>query len=113
MGFQRFIGLGNVVRDPAFRKANEHDIASFSIAINTGKDSRAEFIDLEWWDPNGAIGYISAGTQVMVEGTGEKQSGEKDGQKRSRTVVKVRSLQLVGSKPTSAPPVEEFASDFA
>ena len=37
MGFQRFIGLGNVVRDPAFRKANEHDIASFSIVTSHGK----------------------------------------------------------------------------
>jgi len=111
MGFQRFMALGNVTKDPEIRQVGENEVAKFGIAVNGFKDS-VEFFDLEWWKPNGALAFVAKGTQVFVEGELQTQKWEKDGQQKSKVVLKVRSLQLTGSKPKRAPE-EEFASDFA
>lgn len=109
MGFQRFMALGNVTNDPEIRQVGENEVAKFSIAVNGYKDS-VEYFDLEWWKPNGAMAYVAKGTPVFVEGELQTQKWEKDGQKRSKVVIKVRSLQLTGGKPKRQ---EEFVSDFA
>ena len=111
MGFQKFMALGNVTKDPEIRQVGENEVAKFSIAVNGFKDS-VEFFDLEWWKPNGALAYVAKGTPVFVEGELQTQKWEKDGVQRSKIVVKVRTLQLTGAKPKRAPE-EEFASDFA
>lgn len=110
MGFQKFMALGNVTNEPETRTVGENEVAKFSIAVNGYKDT-VEFFDLEWWKPNGAMAFIAKGTQVFVDGELQTQRWEKDGQKRSKIVVKVRSLQLTGSKPRQE--TAEFASDFA
>lgn len=110
-GYQKFVCLGNVTGDPDIRSVGDSEVAKFSLAVNGYKDS-VEYFDCEWWKPNGAIGYVSKGTPLLVEGELQTQRWEKDGQKRSKIVVKVKTLQLTGSKPKRAPD-EEFASDFA
>lgn len=110
-GYQKFLCLGNVTGDPDIRRVGENDVAKFSVAVNGYKDS-VEYFDCEWWKPNGAMAYVMKGTPILIEGEMQTQRWEKDGQKRSKMVCKVRSLQLVGSKP-KAPAEEEFASDFA
>lgn len=111
MGYQRLMFLGNVTSDPELRTVGENEVAKFSVAVNGYKDS-VEYFDCEWWNPNGALGYMGKGTQVFCEGEIQTQKWEKDGQKRSKQVCKVKTVQLTGSKPKAAP-VEEFASDFA
>lgn len=111
MGYQKFLCLGNVTNDPDIRRVGENDVAKFSVAVNGYKDS-VEYFDCEWWKPNGAMAYVAKGTPVFVEGELQTQKWEKDGQKRSKIVVKVRTLQLTGAKPKRAPE-EEFVSDFA
>jgi single-strand DNA-binding protein len=96
-GFQRLIALGNVTKDPDIRQFDGGEVAKFSIAVNGYKDS-VEYFDVEWWKPNGALAYVAKGTPVLVEGELQTQRWEKDGQPRSRMVVKCRSLQLVGGK---------------
>lgn len=110
MGYQRFLALGNVTGDPEIRQVGENEVAKFGIAVNGYKDS-VEFFDLEWWKPNGALAYVAKGTPVFIEGELQTQRWEKDGQKRSKIVVKVRTLQLAGAKKRE--PVEDFAADFA
>jgi single stranded DNA-binding protein len=111
MGYQRFMALGNVTKDPETRQVGEKEVARFGIAVNGYKD-KAEFFDLEWWNPNGALAFIGKGTQVFIEGEFQTQTWEKDGQERSKKVVNVRTIQLVGSKPKKADPVEEEFADF-
>ena len=109
MGYQRLIIVGNVTKDPEIRQAGESEVAKFSVAVNGYKDT-VEFFDVEWWKPNGAIGYVSKGTTVLVEGELQTQRWEKDGQQRSKIVVKARTLQLCGSKAKAEP---EYAGDFS
>lgn len=111
MGYQRFMALGNVTNDPETRPVGENEVGKFSIAVNGYKDS-VEFFDCEWWNPNGALGYMAKGSSVFIEGELQTQRWEKDGQKKSKVVVKVRTLQLAGGKPKKADPVEEEFADF-
>jgi single-strand DNA-binding protein len=111
MGYQRFMCLGNCTNDPEIRNVGEGEVAKFSIAVNGYKDS-VEYFDIEWWNPNGAMGYVMKGTPVFIEGELQTQSWEKDGVKRKKVVVKVRTLRLVGGKKQREPE-EEFAGDFA
>lgn len=110
-GYQKFVCLGNVTGDPDIRNVGESEVAKFSVAVNGYKDS-VEYFDCEWWKPNGAIAFVQKGTPVLVEGELQTQRWEKDGQKRSKIVVKVRTIQLVGGKPKTADQ-REFVSDFA
>ena len=34
MGYQRFIALGNVTKDPEIRQVGENEVAKFGIAVN-------------------------------------------------------------------------------
>lgn len=110
MGYQRFMALGNTTKDPETRTVGESEVAKFSIAVNGFKDS-VEFFDCEWWNPNGALAYVAKGTPVFIEGELQTQKWEKDGQQRSKIVVKVRTLQLTGKGQKRKEEVE-FA-DFA
>lgn len=109
-GFQRLIVLGNVTKDPEIRTVGENEVAKFSVAVNGYKDS-VEYFDCEWWKPNGALAFVARGTPVLVEGELQTQRWEKEGQQRSKMILKVRSLQLAGGKRSSPEP--ELASDFA
>ena len=111
MGFQRFVALGNVTKDPVIRQAGEAEVAKFGVAVNGYKDT-VEFFDCEWWKPNGALAYVAKGTPVLVEGEMQTQRWEKDGQQKSKLIVKVRTLQLCGGgRQQKQEP--EYAGDFA
>lgn len=110
MGYQCVIVMGNVTKDPEIRQVGENQVAKFSVAVNGYKDS-VEFFDCEWWSPNGALAYVGRGTAVLCQGEIQTQKWEKDGQQRSKPVLKLRTLQLTGKK--EAKPEAEFASDFA
>jgi len=106
-GFQKLIAMGNVTKDPDIREFEAGNaVAKFSIAVNGYKDS-VEYFDVEWWKPNGALAYVAKGTPVLVEGELQTQRWEKDGQQRSKMIVRVSSLKLIGGKKP------EMAGDFA
>ena len=109
-GYQRFICVGNLTRDVESRMAGETEVAKFGVAVNGFKDS-VEFFDCEYWKPGGVVEYLTRGTPVLVEGEIQTQEWAKDGEKKSKKVVRVMRLQLLGGKKKEEP-VEEFATDF-
>lgn len=46
--------------------------------------------------------YLQKGTQVSLTGELDYQSWEKDGQKRSKVVIKVNNIQLLGGKSNNS-----------
>jgi single stranded DNA-binding protein len=112
-GYQRFVFMGNVTKDPEIKRIGENEVCKFSVAVNGYKDS-VEFFDAEWWKPNAAAGYLAKGVAVLCEGELQTQKWEKDGQPRSKVVVRVSRLTLCGGKQQREPEREpEFAADFA
>lgn len=109
-GYQKFVAVGNLTKDAESRTVGEADVGKYSIAINGRKDS-VMFLDCDHWRVGGVLPYLTKGTQVLVEGELEQQSWEKDGQKKSKLVLQVQRLQLLGgrSQKTEA---DEFVSEF-
>lgn len=110
-GYQRFICVGNLTKDAESRMAGESEVAKYSVAVNGFKDS-VEFFDCEQWKPGGVLPYLTKGTSVLVEGEIQTQSWEKDGERKSRKIVRVLKVQLLGGKKRDEPELAEFASDF-
>jgi single-strand DNA-binding protein len=100
--------IGNLTRDAESRMAGETEIAKYAIAVN-GKKDTAMFVDCDHWRPGGVLPYLTKGSSVFVCGEIALDTWEKDGQQRSKLVLNVRTLKLLGSKK----PKEEFAADFA
>jgi len=110
-GYQRFICVGNLTKDVESRMVGEHELAKFSVAVNGYKDS-VEFFDCEFWKPGRVTEFLIRGTPVLVEGEIQTQQWEKDGERKSRKVVRVLRLQLLGQKKKESAVEEEFATDF-
>lgn len=108
-GYQRFIAVGNLTKDAESKMVGETEVARYSIAINGRKD-KVLYMDCDHWRVGGVLPYLTKGTSVLVEGDLDQQSWEKDGQKKSKIVLQVNRLQLLGGKKKSA---EEEIEDFA
>lgn len=112
-GYQSFTCVGNLTKDAESRMVGENEVSKFSVAVNGYKDS-VEYFDCEFWKPGKVVEYLTRGTQILVDGELQTQRWEKDGQPRSKIVVKVRRVQLLGGKKKEqAEELPEFASDFA
>lgn len=110
-GYQRFICVGNLTKDVESRMVGESELAKFSVAVNGYKDS-VEFFDCEYWKPGRVTEFLIRGTSVLVEGEIQTQQWEKDGERKSRKIVRVLRLQLLGGKKKEESLEEEFATDF-
>lgn len=109
-GFNRFIGVGNLTRDAESRMVGETEVGKYAVAIN-GRKETVLFLDCDHWRVGGVLPYLTKGTTVLVEGELEQQSWkDKEGNPKSKMVLQVRSLQLLGGKRAKEP---EMAEDFA
>jgi len=110
--YNRTILMGNITADPDIRRVGEKDVVKFCIAVNNPyREGKVLFMDVEYWKGGGVVNFLYKGTQVLVEGELDQQTWEKDGQKRSKIVLNVNAIQLVGSKKDRAEQ-EEFVSEF-
>jgi single-strand DNA-binding protein len=110
--YNRSILLGNITNDVEVRQAGERDVAKFSIAVNSPfKKGKVLFMDCEYWRGGAVLDFLQRGTPVLVEGELDQQTWEKDGQKRSKIVLNVSDIRLVGGKKDAAEK-DEFIDAF-
>ena len=82
----KFIGIGNLTKDPESKTLGEYVKCSFPIAINSTKDE-VIFLDVESWGKTAenCKKYITKGSQVYVEGMIKINKWEdKSGNKRQK-----------------------------
>lgn len=109
-GYNKFIAVGNITRDAESRMVGETEVGRYSVAINGRKD-KVLFIDCDHWRIGGVLPFLTKGQSVLVEGELEQQSWtDKEGNPKSKMVLQVRQLQLLGGKKAKA---EEPEMDFA
>jgi single-strand DNA-binding protein len=92
---------GRLTRDPETTETKTNSVTKFSIAVNGFKKDNVSFFDCEAWGKVGEIvqEYCAKGKQVAISGTIRIDRWEdKDGNNRSKPVVNVRDLTLLGSK---------------
>ena len=120
-GVNKVILLGNVGRDPETRYAqNGTAVTRFSIATSEiwkDRSSGEQQERTEWHNvvcfarlAEVAGEYLRKGSKVYIEGQLRTSSWEQDGQKKYRTEVNARELQMLDSKghsETQTPPLDE------
>ena len=92
---------GRMTRDPETTETKTNSVTKFSIAVNGFKKDNVSFFDCEAWGKLSEIiqQYCTKGKQIAVSGTIRVDRWEdKDGNKRSKPVVNVRDVTLLGSK---------------
>ena len=108
MAVNKFIGIGNVGKNPDVRSmADGKCVANISIAITERyKDKQGEQKEVTEWVNVVFFGklaeivqqYVTQGSQLYVEGKLKIEKYEKDGVTRYSTKVIADSMQMLGSK---------------
>jgi len=104
-------GVGRLTKNCEVKEVSEKaNVVKFSIAVDRDKEN-ADFFDCfmfvskESKLPN----YLKKGKQVFISGSLQQERWEsKDGQKRSKVVIKVNDLQLLGGGNGKKEEVEEL-----
>ena len=104
--------LGNMVRDCELKYSQSGvAIGSFGIAYNEKrKDAGGNYIDVPMFFDVTAFGktaeniqkFFSKGSRILLDGSLDFQSWEKDGQKRSKVGIKVNGFDFIDKKEQSA-----------
>jgi single-strand DNA-binding protein len=98
---------GRLTRDPETTQANKYSVVKFAIAVNGFKKEDVSFFDCEAWGKVGEIvqQYCAKGKQIAIGGTIRiDRWQDKDGNNRSKPIVNVRDITLLGSKDDSEAP---------
>ena len=112
MSVNKFIGIGNLTKDPDVRYlANGDAVANCSIACNEKfknkdgeKQEHVEFVNLVIYRRLAEIAgeYLKKGSQVYIEGKMRTRKWQtKEGQDRYTTEVMVNELVMLGGKRES------------
>lgn len=108
-GINKVILIGNLGRDPETRYAQSGSaVTNFSVATSEGwrdktsgeQQERTEWHNIVCFARLGEIAgeYLRKGSKVYIEGSLRTTSWEQDGQKRYRTEVMARELQMLDSR---------------
>ena len=125
--FNKFIGLGNLTRDPELRYIpSGAPVCTFDLAFNrsyTTQDGQKKdevcFMPIVVWGKQAeSCGqYLSKGRQALVEGHLQQRSWETpEGQKRTKVEIVAERVQFVGgngNKGQAAPEAEEIGAQAA
>ena len=95
---------GRLTRNPETTETKTSAVAKFSLAVNGFKKEDVSFFECEAWGKVGTIvqEHCKKGKQIAVTGTIRIDRWEdKEGNKRSKPIVNVWSMTLLGSKDES------------
>jgi single-strand DNA-binding protein len=108
MSINKFIGIGNLGRDPEYRvSASGSSVANIAIAItekyrdkNGEQKEVTEWVNVVFFGKLADIAdqYLTKGMQVYVEGKLKTEKYEKDGVTRYSTKVVAEKMQMLGGE---------------
>jgi single-strand DNA-binding protein len=101
----KFIGIGNLTKDPESKTLGEYVKCSFPIAINSTKDE-VIFLDVESWGKTAenCKKYITKGSQVYVEGKIKINKWEdKSGNRRQKYYISSDLVRFLPREKKPAP----------
>lgn len=110
---------GNLTAKPELRSTQSgKQVASFTVAINEGKD-KTEFVNCVAWEKTGELiaQYCEKGDRMACSGKLQTRKWEKDGATRYSTEVIVNSFDFPPKRTDalngaeSAPPVNDSPED--
>lgn len=96
---------GRLTRNPETTETKKSAVVKFALAVNGFKKEDVSFFDCEAWGKVGEIvqEHCQKGKQIAIGGTIRiDRWQDKDGNNRSKPIVNVRDITLLGSKEDSA-----------
>lgn len=117
----KFIGLGNLTRDPKFREIKgDNKVCDFAIAINNKAANSVFYIDIETWNKvaENCNRFLSKGRKVLVEGKLSMSTWQtKSGENRTRIFCRADTVTFLDKteeqENSSEPKAEEVEDEFA
>ena len=121
----KFIGLGNLTREPKFREVKgDNKVCDFAIAINNKANNSVFYIDIETWNAvaENCNRFLSKGRKVLVEGKLNMSTWQtKSGENRSRTFCRADTVTFLdksedqesSNTPKASEPQQEVEDEFA
>lgn len=109
--YNRTILMGNLTRKPRLRHtANGKPVCNIGLAVNDRRKQGDEwvdtvhFIDLTLWGRKAEVAneYLDKGSRVLVEGRLQQENWLQNDESRSRLIVVVDQLKLLGSRQADA-----------
>jgi single-strand DNA-binding protein len=100
--------VGRAGRDPEIKYFESGSVvANLTLAVNRRKDEDPDWFNLEIWGKTAQVAadYVRKGSLIGVTGSIriEKWNDRTTGEQRSKPVVRVDRLELLGSKRDNAP----------
>lgn len=100
--------VGRAGRDPEIKYFESGNVvANLTLAVNRRKDEDPDWFNLEIWGKTAQVAadYVRKGSLIGVTGSIriEKWTDKTTGEQRSKPVVRVDRLELLGSKRDNAP----------
>ena len=102
---------GRLTRDPELKTGSTGaEFCRFSVAVDkyNGKERGTDFFDCTAFGKTGAAiaQYMKKGREIIVIGSMESNTTEKDGQKRTYWGLKADTFSFCGSKGDASAPAE-------
>jgi len=101
--YQKFIIIGNLVRDPELRYTPGGDaVTEFTVACSEKYKDKEKtlFMPVVAWkaQAENICKYLGKGSKVFVDGRIDKQEWEKDGEKKNKYVVQAQTVKFLSPK---------------
>ena len=117
----KFIGLGNLTRDPKFREIKgDNKVCDFAIAINNKAANSVFYTDIETWNKvaENCNRFLSKGRKVLVEGKLNMSTWQtKTGENRTRIFCRADTVTFLDKteeqESSGEPKAEEAEDEFA
>ena len=109
----KWIGIGNLCRDPETRQYDGNTFANITIACNErrkDKEDHVEFIRISFFGKLAEIAgqYLKKGSQVYIEGRlRTRKYTDKDGIERQATEIIADTMQMLGSRQGAGDPSDD------
>ncbi len=97
---------GRLTRDPetvSMQDGNKY--SKFSLAVDRPyQKDKTDFIDIIAWNKTAELveRYLVKGRQVIVQGSLQIDTYERDGAKRTKAVVRAERVEFIGGNPNTA-----------
>lgn len=107
MSFVRLTAIGRLGQDPEKKDVNGTPVSTFSVAVSESygagdeKKEHTEWMAMEAWGKLADLcsQYLKKGSHVYIEAKPRTSTWEDNGQKKSRVVYRVQTIQFLDGKP--------------
>lgn len=81
------------------------NVVSISVAVNGYKEGDTHFFDVTAWEKTAELisKYFSKGSRILLSGTLQQRTWEKDGKRQSKVEINARDIVFIDPKKNDGP----------